>query len=140
MVQPKQSMMDALSEMSLPIQRLVQCSVCKKETSHSYSSSIWHQPKVCVFVINRFQTYNNTLHKDESIIYCNPIISLPTFSGKLVGIVEHFGQNVFSGHYTCFVDASDTWYLCNDSSVSTHTNTTFCHSKEAYLLFYTNQN
>lgn len=33
----------------------------------------------------------------------------------LVGVINHVGESLGDGHYTCQVNDGDTWWTCNDS-------------------------
>ncbi len=41
---------------------------------------------------------------------------------KLSGIIMHHGMSINGGHYTAYVKVNNTWYHCNDSSVTKEEN------------------
>ena len=54
---------------------------------------------------------------------------------KLIGMVNHIGQSMHSGHYTAEVRL-DTWKKCNDSAVTPCGDRRGLISSEVYLLCY----
>ena len=101
-------------------------------------SSIFHQPKIMVLCINRFcQLENGSFGKNDTVVFCDPVITLPNVSGKLVGMVLHRGRTITSDHYTAVVGIDNLWYSCNDTVVHNIPDIdNHLHSKEVYLLFY----
>lgn len=87
-------------------------------------------------MVNRFQQNGDVFQKVHTQNFCNPNISLPEFSGTLIGFIEHMGETVSSGHYTCYVKVASTWFHCNDNDVSIHNDTDMLNSDKAYILFY----
>lgn len=60
-------------------------------------------------------------------------------SYKLFGVVEHHGKVLSSGHYTASVKRDDIWYHVDDTTITT-TSLSAVLRKQAYLLFYLNEN
>lgn len=114
------------------------CQFCGETTQQTFTSSILHQPKIMVLCINRFcQLQNDTIGKNDTVVFCDPTIALPNVTGKLVGMVMHTGRATTSGHYTALVRSDNVWYSCNDTAVHIISdNDNYLHSREVYLLFY----
>lgn len=84
-------------------------------------------PEFLIINIKRFEQYNNAYRKIKKPLeypleinmdeYCNkPWARLGKFN--LVGIINHKGKTIESGHYVAFTKRFDGhWYHCNDSTV-----------------------
>eukprot|EP01080_Neovahlkampfia_damariscottae_P012582 gene12582-6402_t len=57
---------------------------------------------------------------------------------NLISVINHHGS-ILGGHYTCYSKHQDSWYLCNDASISI-ASVKEVLSSEAYVLFYEKQN
>ena len=111
------------------------CDKCKLNIMHSCTTSIWHQPKCSILLVNRFiQCPNGNVTKSGTALYCDQKVDVPGFKGQLISFITHLGLSTTSGHYMASVLNNSKWYRCNDASV-TLTNQNF-HSNEVYLLFY----
>jgi ubiquitin C-terminal hydrolase len=128
------------------------CEACKKKRQGRRQSMLVNWPKVLVLHLCRF-TYSgarNSQSVDFPARLDQSMIPIPTAGGStsngdpingysLSGVVLHRGTANF-GHYTALVrpHGSRTWYHCDDSSVSTISESEVLrHRTEAYVLFYT---
>ena len=120
------------------------CSMCNMLTSHVVCTYISQQPTIMILCVNRFHQQQNGIYaKNDTVVFCNPIIHLPGVAhvSKLVGMVKHHGRSLTSGHYTAVITANKLWYSCNDDNVHQIQNIEqHLHSKDVYLLFYVNEN
>ena len=54
----------------------------------------------------------------------------------LVGLIEHHGATLSSGHYTSKLFYTDAAYNCDDHNISKFNNSIVLNSKLAYVVFY----
>ena len=66
------------------------------------------------------------------IIYEN--IKLGLINYTLLGLIEHNGVFIDSGHYVSYIRQSNKWYHCDDKHI-TETNL-LTLSNNVYLMFY----
>ena len=129
------SVVGGVKHISNPSDLLLFCVKCNSSIMHTCTTTIWHQPKCSIILVNRFiQNSNGTITKSNSLLDCDNVINLPEFKGKLISFVTHLGPTTSSGHYMASVNNGREWYRCNDVSV-TLTDANF-HSKDVYQLFY----
>ena len=104
-------------------------------------------PLVLVVHLKRFSPYGDKISK--RVEYPKELNMKPFTSNKdgeedfmydLYGVLVHAGNYASSGHYYCFIKASnDAWYEMNDSSVS-QIGVHRALSQQAYILFYQRRN
>ena len=75
--------------------------------------------------------YGETCHKTFGI-YEN--IKLGLINYTLLGLIEHHGVFIDSGHYVSYIRQSNKWYHCDDKHI-TETNL-LTLSNNVYLMFY----
>ena len=113
------------------------CHNCNTDTKHQVSKKIWHQPNLCVLIVNRFkQLRTGRIHKDTSTVFCNDKIITPNFKAELSAAVFHKGSTKESGHYIAAIKSADKWYECDDLNIRSINFTNMCSSKEVYIMFY----
>ena len=113
------------------------CSNCNTNTKHQVSRTIWQQPNICIFIINRFKQLNTgRVHKNSSTVYCDYMLNLPHFKAQLMAAIFHKGATKDSGHYISVIRSADKWYECNDHNIKRIEFKDFCSSKEVYIMFY----
>ena len=86
--------------------------------------------------INRFSVSN--LHgrprKNNHPFGIYENIKLGLINYTLLGLIEHHGVFIDSGHYVSYIRQSNKWYHCNDKHI-TETNLLKL-SNNVYLMFY----
>lgn len=55
---------------------------------------------------------------------------------RLVGVVVHFGESMYGGHYVCFSLRAGVWYKCNDQIVTPVSHSEVMGQGQAFVLFY----
>ena len=112
------------------------CAHCNCDTSHSVAKSIWQQPRITILRVDRFrQLSSGRIHKNSEGLLLKEALAIPGFKASLIGTVSHVGSSTTSGHYVAHVKVADDWYSCDDRSVKVAKFSTFCDSRECYLLF-----
>ena len=56
-------------------------------------------------------------------------------SYKLVAVVVHIGDKLFSGHYVCYMKRNGSWYFADDTHIK-RCSTFEAINQKAYLVFY----
>jgi hypothetical protein len=89
-----------------------------------------------VFVIT-FKRYNNFYEKDNTIIDYPLLFEIDGIKLELYSIVNHFGSNIYCGHYTSFTKYlnDDNWYHIDDDSIE-QINIEDIDKSNIYMLFY----
>ena len=64
----------------------------------------------------------------------NPAGGGATINYTLLGLIEHHGVFIDSGHYVSYIRQSNKWYHCDDKHI-TETNL-LTLSNNVYLMFY----
>ena len=96
--------------------------------------------RLCLIVparqINRFSVSN--LHgrprKNNHPFGIYENIKLGLINYTLLGLIEHHGVFIDSGHYVSYIRQSNKWYHCDDKHI-TETNL-LTLSNNVYLMFY----
>ncbi|KAM5165091.1 ubiquitin carboxyl-terminal hydrolase 17-like protein 6 [Mantella aurantiaca] len=119
------------------------CSKCNELVSASKTLSLHRTSNVLTLALKRFESFNGgKLSKD--IKYAEYFDISPytsdlngqTHMYQLYAILVHRGTSCYSGHYFCYVKASDDqWYKLNDTIVSRVDMKTVLN-QQPYLLFY----
>ena len=119
------------------------CGSCKKLVPATKQLKYRRLPLVLVVHLKRFSPYGDKISK--RVEYPKELNMKPFTSNKdgeedfmydLYGVLVHAGNYASSGHYYCFIKASnDAWYEMNDSSVS-QIGVHRALSQQAYILFY----
>ncbi|KAM9744874.1 ubiquitin carboxyl-terminal hydrolase 17-like protein 6 [Menidia menidia] len=119
------------------------CSKCLKMVSAKKSLRIHRSPDVLTLSLKRFGYFST--RKISKDVKFREFLDLGRFMSEaggepqiysLYGVMVHAGARCNSGHYLCFIKASDgQWYRMNDSSVCVSDIDTVL-KQEAYLLFY----
>ncbi|CAG5950665.1 unnamed protein product [Menidia menidia] len=116
---------------------------CLKMVSAKKSLRIHRSPNVLTLSLKRFGYFST--RKITKDVRFREFLDLGRFMSEaggepqiysLYGVLVHAGARCNSGHYLCFIKASDgQWYKMNDSSVSVSDIDTVL-KQEAYVLFY----
>ena len=119
------------------------CDACRKLVPATKQLKYRRLPLVLVVHLKRFSPYGDKISK--RVEYPKELNMKPFTSNKdreedymydLYGVLVHAGNYASSGHYFCFVKASnEAWYEMNDSSVS-QIGVQRALSQQAYILFY----
>ena len=112
------------------------CGKCTTQSCQSLCTSYQETPNILLIQINRFSVSN--LHgrprknNHPFGIYENIKVGLINYT--LLGLIEHHGVFIDSGHYVSYIRQSNKWYHCDDKHI-TETNL-LTLSNNVYLMFY----
>ena len=99
-------------------------------------TSYQETPNILLIQINRFSVSN--LHgrprKNNHPFGIYENIKLGLINYTLLGLIEHHGVFIDSGHYVSYIRQSNKWYHCDDKHI-TETNL-LTLSNNVYLMFY----
>lgn len=132
------------------------CTSCKKKVSANQKHSLKRAPKCLFLQLRRFSTTNKKISRNIEI---TPTLKLGKHFSKsqsrewnyqLVGIINHIGKDLHSGHYKAITYTENRVYEFDDSNVRElntrvyefnhsyvrEVNTSLVKGKEAYLLLY----
>jgi len=116
----------------------IDCETCKKRTRMTKRTSIWRFPTILFLNLKR---YINPVTRNNSIIKIDNVIKFEIHSNRqiliydLKCIVNHFGHNSQSGHYTTTVNTETQGWVDIDDNFVRKANAPY-HSKGAYILVY----
>ena len=97
---------------------------------------MWNDPpKVLTILLNRFEFLQN-FRKLKTNITINKHLNFDDGVYDLVGLIEHHGDTLSSGHYTSKLFYTDAAYNCDDHNISKFNNSIVLNSKLAYVVFY----
>jgi ubiquitin carboxyl-terminal hydrolase 8 len=115
---------------------------CKKKTKHSLKTRIIKLPK---YLIIHFKRFDNNLRKLETSIAFNSELELSdhmvllensSVEYNLMSVINHYGSNISSGHYSNFNRTFDgKWYNIDDDTTEEIESISVC-TKNAYMLIY----
>ena len=112
------------------------CRKCTIQSSQSLCTSYQEMPNMLLIQINRFSVSN--LHgrprKNNHPFGIYENIKLGLINYTLLGLIEHHGVFIDSGHYVSYIRQSNKWYHCDDKHI-TETNL-LTLSNNVYLMFY----
>ena len=112
------------------------CRKCTIQSSQSLCTSYQETPKMLLIQINRLSVSN--LHgrprKNNHPFGIYENIKLGLINYTLLGLIEHHGVFIDSGHYVSYIRQSNKWYHCDDKHI-TETNL-LTLSNNVYLMFY----
>ena len=111
------------------------CRKCTSQSCQSLHTSYQETPNILLIQINRFSVSN--LHGPQKINHPFSIlenIKLGLVNYTLLGLIEHHGVFINSGHYVSYIRQNNKWYHCDDKHI---TETNFLTlSNNVYLVFY----
>ena len=112
------------------------CRKCTTQSCQSLHTSYQETPNNLLIQINRFSV--SILHgrprKNNHPFGIYENIKLGLINYTLLGLIEHHGVFIDSGHYVSYIRQSNKWYHCDDKHV-TETNL-LTLSNNVYLMFY----
>ena len=112
------------------------CRKCTIQSSQSLCTSYQETPNMLLIQINRFSVSN--LHgrprKNNHPFGIYENIKLGLINYTFLGLIEHHGVFIDSGHYVSYIRQSNKWYHCDDKHI-TETNL-LTLSNNVYLMFY----
>ncbi|XP_071610858.1 uncharacterized protein [Heliangelus exortis] len=117
------------------------CRHCGQMTAASKRLTIHWAPKVLTVGLKRFENVSGG--KISKVVKYPKVLDLGPYTTageaqrySLYAVLVHKGESCHSGHYFCYIKASDgLWYKMDDSSV-TPCDVDTALQQEAYLLFY----
>ncbi|XP_040295735.1 ubiquitin carboxyl-terminal hydrolase 42 isoform X1 [Bufo bufo] len=119
------------------------CSKCKQLVTATKRFTVHRISNVLTLSLKRFASFSGGKLSKEikypEYLNIRPFTSNPhgePIMYSLYAVLVHTGLSCHTGHYFCYVKASnDQWYLMNDSIVSSADIRTVLN-QQAYLLFY----
>ncbi len=93
------------------------------------------KPNILVILFNRFKTLQRgRISKLNTQINHSDELKIPGFTGQLIGCIDHFGSTPYSGHYVSNIKINNSWFLCNDETITPTSSPN--NSQSVYLAFY----
>ncbi|KAK2532146.1 hypothetical protein Q9966_008410 [Columba livia] len=119
------------------------CDKCKKKVLATKRFTIHRAPRVLTLALKRFADFTGgKITKDmgyPELLNIRPYMSQTSGDPVMYGlyaVLVHSGYSSHSGHYYCYVKASDRqWYQMNDNVVRP-SNIKVVLNQQAYVLFY----
>ncbi|XP_069590339.1 ubiquitin carboxyl-terminal hydrolase 42 isoform X1 [Ranitomeya imitator] len=119
------------------------CSKCKQLVTATKRFTVHRISNVLTLSLKRFASFSGGKLSKEikypEYLNIRPYTSNPhgePIMYSLYAVLVHTGLSCHTGHYFCYIKASnDQWYLMNDSVVSS-TDIRTVLNQQAYLLFY----
>ena len=112
------------------------CGKCTTQSCQSLCTSYQERPNILLIQINRFSVSN--LHgrkwKNNHTFRIYENIKLGLIIYTLLGLIEHHGVFINSGHSVSYIRQNNKWYHCDDKHI-TETNL-LTLSNNVYLVFY----
>ena len=127
------------------------CRKCTTQSCQSLCTSYQEMPNIPLIQINRFRVFNlhgrprknnHPLGIFENIklglviplgIYEN--IKLGLINYTLLGLIEHHGVFINSGHYVSYIRQNNRWYHCDDM-VNTLQKLIYSRCRIMFILFF----
>lgn len=115
---------------------------CKAATGCFIQRGLEHGPPNILFHLLR---YTQDEQKNIAKFSYEPIMKLPVINDsvtqyidyKLSSVIVHCGDSIHGGHYFCYILKENTWFKCDDSSVTqVKCEEAIQHYQDAYLLSY----
>ena len=111
------------------------CVSCNNDTSHYESISFEYPPKVLTVLLNSFEFLQHS-RKLKTNVTINKQLTFNSDLYDLVGVIEHHGNTLSSGHYTSRLYYPDAAYNCDDHNISNFNHSIVLNSQKAYITFY----
>ena len=110
---------------------------CRKCTTHSCQSlctSYQKTPSILLIQINSLSNLHGRPRKNNHHFGIYENIKLCLINYTLLGLIEHHGVFIYSGHYVIYIRQNNKWYHCDDKNI-TETNL-LTLSNNVYLVSY----
>ena len=108
------------------------CSECGHRGAYK-STRIESVPRVLILQLKRFQLTETGYIKNQALVKVPLCFKLKEHDYNVIGIVNHVGSTMNSGHYTADIKV-ENWKHCNDRRI-TNIRTVEEDSSEVYLVF-----
>ena len=107
-------------KISVKIKILLACRKCTTQSCQSLRASNQETLNVLLIQINRFSVSNLhcTPRKNNHIFGIYENIKLGLINYTLLGILEHHGVFINSGHYVSYIRQNNKWYHCDDKHIT----------------------
>ena len=108
------------------LEDLLTCDHCKQKTTTFKYMKIWVFPKVLLLHLKRYRAegfycqrmmINNTMVEISDNLVFQSLRNKTTIKYKLKCIVNHFGSNPNSGHYTTVTLFNNEWVNIDDANI-----------------------
>ena len=118
---------------------------CKCEANCQLSGLCKYQPgerhttlsRTGEYIFLQLNRFGNGRRKKMTKVITEPVLEINNEQFTLASVVNHHGQNINAGHYTCIVKDGTKWMLCDDSiSREEDSSKIFSGHKESYILIY----
>ena len=112
------------------------CGRCTTQSCQSLLTGCRETPNVLLMQINGFSIsdlHGRPRQGDRPFGICGNV-RLGLVNYTLLGLIEHHGVFIDSGHYVSYIRQSNKWYHCDDKHI-TETNL-LTLSNNVYLMFY----
>ena len=110
------------------------CSSCGFAGANK-SFQIESMPSILIVQVKRFELTEGGYIKNQTLVKIPQYFELEQEQYNVIGIVNHVGDSMDSGHYTANVKLGN-WKLCNDRRIQ-NIGTMQVNSSEVYLVFCT---
>lgn len=120
------------------------CQCCKRKVAAKKRISLISSPSCLCITLKRFsenrRKINRKIQIDLGLSTNGYFDAGPTNSGdckyKLTSVINHVGQNMYSGHYTATICSPDTAFYEFDDTTVRVLNGNGVKENDAYILFY----
>ena len=111
------------------------CRKCTTQSCQSLRTSYQETPNILLIQINRFSVSNllGRPRKNNHAFGIYENIKLGLINYTLLGLIEHYGVFINSGHYVSYIRQNNKWYHCDDKHI-TETNLLTLSNND--LVFY----
>jgi ubiquitin carboxyl-terminal hydrolase 36/42 len=96
------------------------CEKCRTKVDAKKQYKITKAPPTIVLHLKRFNFQSRKISKEISFsekLDLHKYMDGQSSGGskyKLIGLVEHLGSSLYSGHYVSFVQTADRWFSVNE--------------------------
>jgi ubiquitin C-terminal hydrolase len=122
------------------LEDMLTCDYCKRKTSTVKYMKLWIYPKVLVLHLKRYSgsAINNAMVETSENLVFRGGEAAKEVRYKLKCIVNHFGANPNSGHYTCISSFENEWVNIDDSNIyrTAARSKNLFTSPSSYVLIY----
>lgn len=111
------------------------CEKCQEKNNAKKRFTIIKIPDIFVITLKR---YNNIIEKNDKIVNYPLNFEIDNNKLELYCIINHFGPNIYCGHYTSYVKyiKNNKWYHMNDNNIDEDVDINNIDKSNVYMLFY----